>query len=55
MFVPDYVLYHIKLNLGSNNNNLNNNIIEVKRRLKDFDTLKNLLRKLYPANRLPHL
>lgn len=46
MFVPNYVLYSITTNpLG----------VEVKRRLKDFEMLRNLLRKVFPTTQIPYL
>jgi hypothetical protein len=46
MFVPDHVVYHLTT-MPLN--------IEVKRRFKDFETLRNMLRKMFPLNKLPHL
>lgn len=46
MFVPDHVVYHlttVPLN------------VEVKRRFKDFEALRTILRKLFPLSKLPHL
>ena len=46
IFVPKYVLYSLTTNP------LN---IEVKRRVKDFDSLRNLLVKFFPTIQIPHL
>lgn len=45
-FVPNYVLYTVTTNpLGR----------EVKRRLKDFEALRNLLKKIFPSTQIPFL
>jgi len=46
MFVPNYVLYSITTNPLA---------VEVKRRLKDFEMLRNLLKKVFPTTQIPHL
>jgi hypothetical protein len=45
-FVPNFVLYTITTNpIGR----------EVKRRLKDFESLRNLLKKIFPSTQIPFL
>jgi hypothetical protein len=46
MFMPDHVVYH--LTTAPMN-------IEVKRRFKDFEALRGILRRLFPLSKLPHL
>jgi len=46
VFVPKYVLFYITVNPQN---------IEVKRRLKDFESLRSLLKKFFPTSQIPHL
>lgn len=46
IFVPNYVLYSLTTNP------LN---VEVKRRMKDFDNLRDLLVRFFPTTQVPHL
>lgn len=45
-FVPNYVLFWITTNPLH---------VEVKRRLKDMEALRTLLRKLFPGTQIPFL
>jgi len=46
MFVPDHVVYSLTTTPMN---------IEVKRRFKDFEALRTILRNLFPLSKLPHL